>query len=106
MTDNEAQNPSSTASSAWRRSRRRCWREKRDIYTEAKKADPDLNTKALRRVIAERRMPDREQIEAAMHNYRVALGMARERRGQRRDAAASRRPARRQQVGGASSCPA
>jgi uncharacterized protein (UPF0335 family) len=50
--------------------------EKRRIYTEAKKAKPDLNTKALRKIIAERRMKDREQVEAAMHNYRVALGMA------------------------------
>ena len=51
-------------------------KKKRGIYTEAKKANPDLNTKALRKIIAERRMPDREQVEAAMHNYRVALGMA------------------------------
>ena len=48
--------------------------DKRAIYTEAKKAN--LNPKALRKIIAERRMPDREQVEAAMHNFRVALGMA------------------------------
>lgn len=47
---------------------------KRGIYTEAK--DADFNTKALRRVIAERRMKDREQIVADMQAYRIALGMA------------------------------
>ena len=48
--------------------------EKRHIYAGAK--DAGCNVKALRRVIAERRMPDREQIEADMRAYRIALGMA------------------------------
>src|SRR5262245_14364946 len=48
--------------------------DKRAIYIAAEKAS--LNTKALRRIIAERRMMDREQFEADMHAYRVALGMA------------------------------
>lgn len=49
---------------------------KRAVYTEAKKADPEFNTKAMRKIIAERRMKDGEQVEAAMHAYRNALGMA------------------------------
>jgi uncharacterized protein (UPF0335 family) len=48
--------------------------DKRRIYVEAEKAG--YNGKALRRVIAERRMPDREQIVAAMNSYRVTLGLA------------------------------
>jgi uncharacterized protein (UPF0335 family) len=48
--------------------------DKRAIYTEAKKAN--LNPKALRKIIAERRMKDREQIVADMNAYRIALGMA------------------------------
>src|SRR5262249_22046067 len=48
--------------------------DKQRIYAEAKEAG--INTKALRKVIAERRMTDREEIVARMHEYRVALGMA------------------------------
>jgi uncharacterized protein (UPF0335 family) len=48
--------------------------EKRHIYAGAK--DAGYNPKALRRIIAERRMKDREQIEADMRAYRIALGMA------------------------------
>lgn len=47
----------------------------REVYAEAKKAD--LNTKALRRLIVERRQ-DREaveELEEAMDIYRHALGM-------------------------------
>src|SRR5262249_1604532 len=47
---------------------------KRGIYAEAKKAGFD--TRALRRIISERRMKDREQIYAKMRDYRSALGMA------------------------------
>jgi uncharacterized protein (UPF0335 family) len=47
---------------------------KRAIYTEAKNAN--LIPKALRGIIAERRQKDWAQIEAAKHEYRVALGMA------------------------------
>ena len=48
--------------------------DKRAIYMEAKKAG--FNTKALRKIIAERRMKDREEVLARIHEYRVALGMA------------------------------
>jgi uncharacterized protein (UPF0335 family) len=48
--------------------------DKRDVYGEVKSAG--YNTKALRKIIAERRQKDREQIEADMEAYRVALGMA------------------------------
>lgn len=48
--------------------------DKRDIYTEAKSAG--YNAKALRRIVAERRLKDREQLEADMEAYRFALGMA------------------------------
>lgn len=48
--------------------------DKRDIYDEVKEAG--YNAKALRKIIAERRQKDREQIQDAMDGYRVALGMA------------------------------
>src|SRR5262245_4826928 len=48
--------------------------KERGIYLEAEKAGYDI--KALRRIVAERRMPDREQIVAKMQAYRVMLGMA------------------------------
>jgi len=47
---------------------------KRNIYTEATKAG--INAKALRQVVAERRMKDREQFEAHKRALRIALGMA------------------------------
>jgi uncharacterized protein (UPF0335 family) len=47
---------------------------KREVYDEAK--DAGYNTKALRRLISERRMKDRDEITEAMDGYRVALGMA------------------------------
>jgi len=45
----------------------------REIYDEAK--DAQYNTKALRKLIAERRQKDREEIAEAMDGYRHALGM-------------------------------
>src|SRR5690242_174155 len=48
--------------------------DKRDIYAKAK--DAGYNPKALRKIIAERRLKDREALEAEMDAYRIALGMA------------------------------
>ena len=47
---------------------------KRNIYTKAKNSGIDI--KALRKIITERRMPDREQVETAMRDMRIALEMA------------------------------
>lgn len=47
--------------------------DKRAVYDDAK--DADYNTKALRKLIAERRQKDREAVTEAMDGYRVALGM-------------------------------
>ena len=46
----------------------------RDVYAEVKSAG--LNPKALRRVIAERRLKDRDQLFSDMDTYRSALGEA------------------------------
>jgi len=48
--------------------------DQRRIYVEAERAG--FNAKALRKIIAERRMPDRDQIVAKMQAYRDALRMA------------------------------
>lgn len=50
--------------------------DKRDVYGEVK--DAQYNTKAVRKIVAERRMKDRAEITEAMDGYRVALGMAAE----------------------------
>lgn len=48
--------------------------DKRAVYDEVKEAG--YNAKALRKLIAERRQKDRDEINEAMDGYRVALGMA------------------------------
>lgn len=46
----------------------------RSVYDEAKDAGHD--PRAMRKIVAERRMKDREAIMEAMDGYRLALGMA------------------------------
>ena len=58
----------------WEKKQKSALANKNDVYLKAKRAG--LNVKALRRIIAERKMPDREQVEADAKAYRMQLGMA------------------------------